>query len=79
MKFQFHFAHDILEARTKVLKLTQTQVADAVRVCLRKYQKIEKGTVCPGTEIFLRLVFFFNLDIETYRQDILKPTKDSSD
>ena len=54
---QMHFGHDIYHNRTDKRKLTQQQVADAVFISLREYQKIEKGEISPGSEIFLRLVF----------------------
>lgn len=73
MSLKFHFAHDIYHARTNRTddhKLTQQQVADAALVSLRQYQKNEKGEVLPGTETFLCLAFFFELDIKAYREDI---------
>ena len=67
--------------RCKILRqergLTQQQVADAVSISLREYQKIEKGEIAPGSEIFLRLVFFLGVDIERYRQDLLSQTSDT--
>lgn len=71
MSFKFHFSSDIFHARTDNRKLTQQQVADAVYISLRAYQKIEKGEHIPCTEIFLRLVFFFGLNIENYREEVL--------
>lgn len=78
MKFQSHFAHDVHEARKKS-KWTQEQVAEAVGICLREYQKIEQGIVCPGTQIFLKLLFFFHLDVESYKDDDFRRGKKSSD
>lgn len=77
MSFKTHFASDIYHIRTDKLKLTQQQVADAVSISLREYQKIEKGEIAPGSEIFLRLVFFLGVDIERYRQDLLNQTSDT--
>ena len=68
---KMHFGHDIYHVRTDKRKLTQQQVADATFISLREYQKIEKGEIVPGSEIFLRLVFFLNVNIENYRQDVL--------
>lgn len=70
MSFKIHFGHDIYHLRTDSLKLTQQQVADAIPISLREYQKIEKGELSPGSEIFLRLVFFFDIDIQKYREDL---------
>ena len=70
MSFRTHFGHDIYHIRMDKLKGTQQQIADAVFISLREYQKIEKGEISPGSEIFLRLVFFLNVNIENYRQDL---------
>ena len=63
MSFRTHFGHDIYHIRMDKLKWTQQQIADAVFISLREYQKIEKGEISPGSEIFLRLVFFLNVNI----------------
>ena len=73
MSFKFQFSHEVYKARTLVRKFTQQQVADAISVSLREYQKIEKGEVLPGTIIFLRLIFFFGLDIKDYEKYVFKP------
>ena len=70
MSLKKRLSHDIFHARTDDRKLTQQQAADAVFISLREYQKIEKGEISPGSEIFLRLVFFLNVNIENYRQDL---------
>ena len=49
MSFKMHFGHDIYHNRTDKRKLTQQQVADAVFISLREYQKIEKGEISPGS------------------------------
>ncbi len=72
MSLKRHFSRDILFARTEIRQLTQQQVADAVTISLREYQKIEKGELLPRTEIFLRLVFFFDLEIQSYRKEVTK-------
>ena len=69
MSLKKRLSHDILHARTDDRKLTQQQAADAVFISLREYQKIEKGDILPGTEIFLRLVYFFDLDIKDYLEE----------
>ena len=66
MSLKKRLSHDIFHARTE---LTQQQAADAVFISLREYQKIEKGDILPGTEIFLRLVYFFDLDIKDYLEE----------
>lgn len=77
MTFKMHFGNDLYHIRTETRKLTQQQVADAAFISLREYQKIEKGELSPGSEIFLRLVFFLDVDIENYRQDVVNRTFDA--
>lgn len=72
MSLKSHFSHDVFHARTEKCKMTQQQVADALWISVREYQKIEKGERLPGTRIFLRLVFFFELNFEDYREDAMK-------
>ena len=71
MSFKSHFSHDVFHARTDKFHLTQEEVAGKTGIFVREYQKIEKGEAIPGSEIFLRLVYFFELDIENYREEIL--------
>lgn len=71
MSFRSHFSHNVFHARTDKLRLTQEEVASKIGISVREYQKIEKGEAIPGSEIFLRLVYFFDLDIEDYREEIL--------
>lgn len=78
MTFRMHFGSDLYHIRTETRKLTQQQVADAAFISLREYQKIEKGELSPGSEIFLRLVFFLDVDIENYRQDVVNSVPDTS-
>ena len=37
---------------------------------MREYQKLEKGVLLPGTEIFLKPRFFFDGDIEDDREEV---------
>ena len=71
MSFRLHFARDLYHNRTDKRKLTQQQAAEAISISLREYQKIEKGELSPGAETFLRLVYFFELDIENDRKDLV--------
>lgn len=45
---------------------TQDQVAEAVKISSRWYQKIEKGETLPGTIIFLRLIKLFDIDVDDF-------------
>ena len=85
MNLKSHFSKDVYHARKNKPKLTpnepkltQQRVAEDIHICLREYQKIEKGELLPRTEIFLRLVFYFNLDIQSYREDVFKKDKEES-
>ena len=71
MSFKSHFSYDVFHARTDKFHLTQEEVAGKTGISVREYQMIEKGNRIPGTEIFLRLIYFFELDIEDYREEIL--------
>lgn len=70
MTLKFLFSHDIYHARTE-LKLTQQYVSNELGISLREYQKIEKGETLPRAELFLRIIFYFELDIENYREEVL--------
>ena len=67
MSFKFTFSGDIYRAR-KQLNMTQQQVAEATSISRREYQNIEGGKVVPRIETFLKLVYFFDLDIHEYRK-----------
>ena len=71
MSLKKRFSDDIFHARTDVRRLTQQQTADAVFISLYEYQKIEKGDRLPGIETFLRLVYFFDLDIKDYKEEMI--------
>ena len=62
MSLKKRFSYDIFHARTD---------ADAVFISLYEYQKIEKGDRLPGIETFLRLVYFFDLDIKDYKEEMI--------
>lgn len=49
---------------------TQRQVADAVSVSVRWYQRIEKGERIPGTIVMLRLILLLDIDIEVFREEV---------
>ena len=70
MMLKSKLSRDVYIARSKMPGLTQEKAAEALGICVREYQKIEKGVLLPGTEIFLKLLFFFVLDIEDYREEV---------
>ena len=69
MSLKLRLSGDILNAR-KSLGWTQPKAAGMVRISLREYQNIEGGKCMPITEVFLRLTFIYELDIEEYRKEI---------
>lgn len=71
------FDNDVLKQFRTKRKFTQQQVADAVGVQLRTYQKWEKGEVKPDGYNLIRLMNFLNIESV---QDFLKniPIEDSN-
>ena len=49
---------------------TQKQVADAVSVSVRWYQRIEKGERIPSSIVLLRLILFLDIDVESLREEV---------
>jgi len=49
---------------------TQKEVAQAVSVSLRFYQRVEKGEKLPGAIVFLKLLLYLNIDVESFREYI---------
>ncbi|MBR5460640.1 MAG: helix-turn-helix transcriptional regulator [Clostridia bacterium] len=78
MSISFKFANLILNARLDS-GLTQSEVAQAVSVSTRWIQRIEAGEKLPGTLTMLRLILFFDLDIEELRKEIglIEPISDN--
>lgn len=69
MKFKSKFASAMLKAR-KELGYTQSEVAEAISVSVRWYQKIESGSKLPGTLTALRIIVFLHLDVEEFREEL---------
>lgn len=76
--FKSHFASDVYHARTAIPEFTQAHAAEILGISLREYQFIESGDRVPGAEIFLRLVYLFELNIDNYREDIFSHVPVSS-
>ena len=66
-RFNSHFGGDLVNARLKK-GFSQAAAAEAAGISVREYQRIEKGTSQIKVEPFLRLIFFFDLEIENYRK-----------
>ena len=69
MSLKSAFSTQILHARSE-RRLTQAQVAEAVCISVRWYQKIEKGIALPNSEILLQLILFLQLDVEVFREEV---------
>lgn len=74
MRVHKKFSEILLRARAKQ-GLTQNQVAEAVSISLRWYQRLERGDKLPGTIVMLRLILLLHIDVEELRDvlDILPP------
>lgn len=69
MKLVYKFASIILNARLDA-GLTQSEVAQAISVTTRWYQRLEAGERLPGTLTMLRLILFFDLDISQLKEEV---------
>jgi len=69
MQFYSTFSSKVLHARID-MGYTQKQVADAVSVTTRWYQRIEKGERLPGSIVLLRLILFLNINVEEFREEV---------
>ena len=78
MKMKMKFATALHRARTE-LGYTQDEVAEAVSVSVRWYQKIESGRKFPGAVTFVRLVLFLHIDVEELRDvaGLVEPPRSS--
>lgn len=68
MKVKLKFAKALFKARNEK-NYTQNEVAEAVSITVRWYQKIEAGTNLPGSLTMLRLILFLNIDVENFREE----------
>mgnify|MGYP002548855466 CR=1 FL=1 len=69
MKITLKFANAVLQSR-KELGYTQSEVAEAVSISVRWFQKIESGQRMPSAITTLRIVLFLQLDIEDFREEV---------
>lgn len=67
-KFVSSFPRVIQEAR-KEKHYTQSEVAEAISVTVRWYQKLESGRKLPGALTALRLILFLGIDVEVFREE----------
>lgn len=69
MTLNYKISSEIFHAR-KRLDLTQEQVAEAIDISVRWYQRIEKGERLPGSVILLRIILFLHIDVEQFREEV---------
>ena len=62
------FATAAFKARTG-LGYTQREVAEAISISVRWYQKLESGQKLPGSVTLVRLVLFLHIDMEEFREE----------
>ena len=76
MKMTSKFANELFNSRT-ALGYTQDDVAQAVSISVRWYQKIESGRKFPGAKTLVRLVLFLHIDLEELREeaDLVVPVR----
>lgn len=69
MSFAYKFSKDICDARQR-MGLAQEQCAEALHLSIREFQNIEAGRFTPRLPTFLRIIDFFGLDFDDYREAV---------
>ena len=69
MQINLKFSSELYHARA-AKGYTQRQVAEAVSISVRWYQRVEKGERLPSSVVLLRLILFLNLDVEKFREEV---------
>lgn len=69
MTIRFKFAREAYKARMRE-GLTQAQVAEAVGISVRWYQRIESGARFPGSVLLIRLILLLHIDVELFREEV---------
>ena len=67
---------EVLYAARDAKKLTQSQVAEAISISVRWYQKVEAGLRLPSTIPAIKLMLFLDIDIEELREASRLPKLD---
>ena len=71
MQFEFYSKFSSIVYHSRInLGYTQKEVAEAISVTVRWYQRVEKGEKFPGGIALLRLLLFLNIDIEELREEV---------
>ncbi len=69
MKVFSKFSAELYHARDEQ-GYTQREVAEAVSISVRWYQRVEKGERMPSSLVMLRLIIFLNLDVKKLREEV---------
>lgn len=69
MKFFSKFSTELYHARGEK-GYTQREVAEAVSISVRWYQRVEKGERLPSSLVMLRLIIFLDLNIENFKEEV---------
>ena len=77
MTLTMKFSEVLYNARN-AKKLTQSQVAEAVSISVRWYQKVEAGLRLPGTIPALKLMLLLDIDVEELREASGLPKLDNT-
>ena len=66
-----------MKKKRKILKLTQREVANYLKITIRNYQRIEAGTQTPRLKTALNLAKVLNTTVEELFEDnkIIKQNK----
>lgn len=69
MSLKLDFGHAVYQARTN-FGWTQEEVAEAICISVRWYQKIEKGEYLPGATVMLRLIILLEIDTAQFNEKV---------
>ena len=69
MPIYYKFSTAVYHARDEK-GYTQSQVAEAVSISVRWYQRLERGESLPSAIVMLRLILFLELDVEKFREEV---------
>lgn len=69
MSLKLDFGHAVYQARSS-FGWTQQEVAEAICISVRWFQKIEKGEYLPGATVMLRLIILLEIDTAQFNEKV---------
>lgn len=69
MSLKFAFGHAAYNARSN-FGWTQEEVAEAIGISVRWYQKIEKGEYLPSATVMLRLIILLEINTAQFNEKV---------